>query len=252
VPQALAFAQRSVEFADLSGDNRQRITKRTTLADALHQANCQAEAETTFHEAEEMQKEEQPQDPFLYSLQGFQYCDLLLGQGKYQEVESRAIQTLEWAKRFSVLLAIALDNLSLGRARLLQAQEEFTGNYAQAAEFLERAVGELRRVGRLDYLPRALLARATYFRWMRCDDKAKDDLNEVFAIATRGEMRLHLADCHLESARLALATGDRTSARKAWETAQTMIAEMGYHRRDREVAEIARQLGVPSDEPAAN
>jgi len=55
-------------------------------------------------------------------------------------------------------------------------------------------------------------------------------------------MRLHEADCHLESARLSLATGDRASARKAWETAKAMIEEMGYQRRDEEVKEIARQL----------
>lgn len=57
-------------------------------------------------------------------------------------------------------------------------------------------------------------------------------------------MRLHLADCHLGSARLALATGDRDSARKAWETAQKMIEEMGYHRRDGEVKEIEQQLNA--------
>ncbi len=56
-------------------------------------------------------------------------------------------------------------------------------------------------------------------------------------------MRLHLADCYLEFARLSLATGDRDSARKAWETAKAMIEEMGYHRRDGEVMELAQQLG---------
>ena len=70
---------------------------RTTLADALHQAGRLSEAEAAFREAEEMQKERQPQFPLLYSLQGFHYCDLLLSQGKYQEVQSRASQTLEWA-----------------------------------------------------------------------------------------------------------------------------------------------------------
>ena len=56
-------------------------------------------------------------------------------------------------------------------------------------------------------------------------------------------MRLYQVDCHLESARLALATGDRDSARKAWEAAKAMIEETGYHRRDGEVNEIARELG---------
>ena len=47
-------------------------------ADALHQAGRRAEAETRFREAEQMQAERQPDYPLLYSLQGFQYCDLLL------------------------------------------------------------------------------------------------------------------------------------------------------------------------------
>jgi hypothetical protein len=46
----------------------------------------------------------------------------------------------------------------------------------------------------------------------------------------------------LESARLALAMGDRASARKAWEMAKSMVEEMGYHRRDEEVKENERQL----------
>ena len=54
-------------------------------------------------------------------------------------------------------------------------------------------------------------------------------------------MRLHLADCHLEAARLSLATGDHATAREAWETAKAMIEEMGYHRRDGELAELAAE-----------
>jgi hypothetical protein len=42
---------------------------------------------------------------------------------------------------------------------------------------------------------------------------------------------------------LALATGDRATARKACETAKAMVEELGYHRRDGEVKEIEEQLG---------
>lgn len=61
-------------------------------------------------------------------------------------------------------------------------------------------------------------------------------------IAERGEMRFHLADCHLERARLCLATGERDAAREHWTTAKAMIEQMSYHRRDKEVAEIEQQL----------
>lgn len=52
------------------------------------------------------------------------------------------------------------------------------------------------------------------------------------------------SDCHLEAARLSLATGDRAMARKAWEQAKALIEEMGYHRRDGEVKEIEGQLNA--------
>ena len=99
VTQALAYAEQSVGLADQSGDEFQRMSNRTKVADALHQAGRLTESQAAFHEAEEMQKKRQPEFPLLYSLQGFQYCDLLLSQGDYAEVERRASQTLEWAKQ---------------------------------------------------------------------------------------------------------------------------------------------------------
>jgi hypothetical protein len=105
-----------------------------------------------------------------------------------------------------------------------------------------RAVDGSRQAGTQHHIPRGLLARAEYYRVTGALDKAKRDLDEAFTIATRGGMGLHLADCHLEYARLALAGGvgtfDKTplqNAREHLAIAKKMIAEMGYHRRDREV-----------------
>jgi len=56
-------------------------------------------------------------------------------------------------------------------------------------------------------------------------------------------MCLHLADYHLESARLQLARRNPDKAREHWETAKDMIERMGYHRRDNEATELAEQLG---------
>jgi tetratricopeptide (TPR) repeat protein len=241
--QALAFAQQSVELGDRSGNEFERMTKRTRLADALHQSGHTEEAAVAFREAEAMQKQRQPQYPLLYSAQGFWYCKLLLGQGQVQEVKERATRTLEWARQHGGLLDIALDNLSLGRAWLLEAQQAGTEDTTQAAEFLRRAVDGLRQAGMLEYLPLGLLARAE-LHWVRGEyERAERDLAEVLRIATRGGIDLYLADYHLESARLYLAQGNRDEARKHWETGKEMIQRMGYHRRDGEVEEIARQLG---------
>ena len=250
--QALAYARQSVDLADRSGDAFERMTDRTTLADALHQAGHLSEAEAAFREAEEMQKAWQPQFPLLYSLRGFQYCDLLLGQGKYRQVQSRAGQTLKWARREGFLLDIALDHLSLGRAHLLQVQGEGAlqtsevfgdfGSLNQAATHLERAVDGLRQAGQQDDLPRGLLARAELRRVMGDRAGAQRDLEEALSIATRGGMRLHEADCHLEYARLHLACGEKEKARESLAKAKGTIEEMEYHRRDGEVAELEGKL----------
>ena len=78
VAGAVGDAEQSVTYADRSGDANWKYASRTTHADALHQAGRRAEAETRFREAEQMQAESQPAYPQLYSLQGFNYCDLLL------------------------------------------------------------------------------------------------------------------------------------------------------------------------------
>ncbi len=51
-------------------------------------------------------------------------------------------------------------------------------------------------------------------------------------------MRLFEADCHLEYARFYLAQDLRDQARTHFTTAKDMVSEMGYHRRDPEVAEL--------------
>jgi tetratricopeptide (TPR) repeat protein len=239
---AVDYAQQSVDLADRSGDAGQRYSKRTTLADALHQAGTLKEAEEYFQKAEEMQKERQPEYPLMYSLLGFRYCDLLLGQGKYGEVISRAVQTLEWVKQEGLsLLTIALDYLSLGRAYLLKAQAENSG-FTQADEHLDQAVVGLRRAGAQEFIIGGLLARASLHRIKGDFDDAKRDVDEAFAIADRGGMGLHLADCHLEYARLYLAMGEKDKAKTNLTTAKDMITRIGYHRRDKEVQELEKQL----------
>ena len=242
VSQALDYVRQSVELADRSGDAFQRIARRATLADALHQSGQLQESEASFREAEEMQKEFQPECPLLYSLPGFQYCDLLLGQGKYQEVQNRAGQTLEWGAEEYSLLDFALEHLSLGRAHLLQAQAEGTGDFTRAADELAQAVDGLRKAGHQQELPRGLLSRAELHRVCNDYEHAQRDLDEAMTIATRGGMGLHEADCHLGYARLYLAMDNKEKARENLGIAKEMIDEMGYHRRDGEVAALEKQL----------
>ena len=88
-----------------------------------------------FRAAEAIQAERQPRFPRLSSLQGYQYCDLLLSRAepedgsalegagaRYREVceqvRDHAQQSFRRRVPSDSLLDIALDHLSLGRAHL--------------------------------------------------------------------------------------------------------------------------------------
>lgn len=241
--QAQAYAAQSVTLADRSQDAGRRVINRTTLAHALHQAGQAVPAEATFRAAEALQQEMQPYYPWLYSLRGFYYCELLLSQGQVDEVQRRATQTLAWATQAGVdLLSSALDHLTLGRAALQARLQDGSPTLAEASVHLQQAVDGLRQAGQQQELPRGLLARAALYRVQNAFPLAQRDLDEALSIATRGEMGLHQADAHLEYARLHLAMGDMPRARQSLETARAMVQRMGYHRRDAEVAELEAQL----------
>ena len=240
--EALAYARRAIEFADTSEDSFHMMYSRTALTDALHQSGDVSAAKDLFEEAEGMQKERQPGYPILYSVQGYQFCDLLLSEGRFREVRERAGQTLEWVTEEHWLVDIALDNLSLGRAALLQAQVEGPATLPEAEQRLDQAVQGLREAGQQHQLPRGLLARAELHRFKKDWPAAWRDLDEAREIAERGEMRLHLADYHLEAARLSLAGGKQDQAREHSATAKQMVEEMGYGRRTPEVDDLEKQL----------
>lgn len=243
IGEALEHARRSVEFADSSRYKLEMFSDRTTLADALHQSGDVSTAKSLFEEAEKMQRDMLPEHPLLYSLWGYRFCDLLLSQGEYQQVRKRVRQTLVWVEQAGGdLLSLALDTLSLGRAALLQAQVEGLAALPEAERYLNEAVQGLRESGNQDDLPRGLLARAELHRFSKDWADAWRDLDEAREIAERGEMRLFLADYHLEAARLSLAEGKKDQAREHFTTAKQMVEEMGYGRRKPEVDDLEKQL----------
>ena len=210
VKGALSYAQQSVDLADKSGDWGTQMVNRSSLANVLYQANQLAKARSVFHEAEEIQKKNQPVFPFLYSQRGILYCDLLLSQGNYVDVERRANQILEEGlKAGDPILNIALYTLSLGCTLAGQTSDfSSTGTMSETSEILKhlnQAMDGLRQANDQEMITRGLLVRAAYYRVAGDLDKARKDLDEAFTIASRGGVGLYLADCHLEYARLALA-----------------------------------------------
>jgi len=264
IDTAVEAAKQSVDYADRSGDAFERMSKRTTLADALHQQGEAARALALFREAETMQQKMQPQYPLLYSLQGFRYVDRLLAEAEQAawavflqapkpatprpplsqhltETQRRVEQTLAQmeADNHAPLLTIALDHLSLGRialyCRLLDKPAD-----AAAQRELDSAVDGLRKSGNMDYLPRALLTRAWLHSLEQRPKEAQADLDEAWAIAEAGGMKLHQADIQLTRARL-------FHDRAALAQARQLIEATGYARRRPELQAAEALLSFPGD-----
>jgi len=253
VSQVVASARQSVDFADRSGDAFTKESLRASLADALHQSGELAKAHQLFCEAETMQQQRQPEYFYLYSQRGFQFCDLLLSQEQYQEVQKRFEKFVEWRLPSDSLLDSALENLSAGRAFLLQATDRSlaaTGqHFTQARDYLQQAVAGLREAGTSHHLPRGLFALAACYRAQNEFAPAWADLEEAREIAERGEMKLYLADYHFEAGRLLLAEGmahsaegKREKAKEHLAIAKEMIEKMGYGRRKPEVEALRREI----------
>lgn len=282
VAGAVGAAEQSVTYANRTGDADQRMLRLTTTANGLHQADRRADADKRFREAEQMQAQPHPDYPLLYSLQGFQYCDLLLAapeRGAWQLVQKsevrgqtselirkcravsdRAAQTLKWADDNDLsLLTLALDHLTLGRAALYAAILEGSDFRLLTSDLyhIDHAVSGLRRAGQQVMLPQGLLTRA----WLRFltgahagPESAQDDLDEAWEIAERGPMKLLLADIHLCRARLFGNRKAESGNRKEetaypWESpaadlaaAEKLINDCGYHRRDEELADAKAAL----------
>ncbi|MEM8951821.1 MAG: toll/interleukin-1 receptor domain-containing protein [Pseudomonadota bacterium] len=236
VAVALASGEAAVDHADRSDDSFQRISKRTVLADARHQAGTLAAAHELFEEAEAIQAEFQPSYPRLYSLAGYRYCDLLLTIGRAEAAWERALQFFDWRVPGDSLLDIALDRLSLGRVKMT------LGDQDEAHLQLDQSVDGLRESGAIHHIPRGLLARAIFFRQVENYAKSRRDLDEVMRIATRSGMRLFACDCHLEYARLAVAECNPDAARVHLESAEALVDNCGYHRRDPDIAELKEEL----------
>jgi len=169
-------------------------------------------------------------------------------------VQNRARFALD-LRTTTPLTDFGLNNLSLGRAFLLQALAKGTepslraSAFNQARDYLQQAVAGLREAGDQEFVSRGLIARAALYRAQNEFAPAWADLEEAREIAERGEMKLHLADYHLEACRLCLAQGEERrekgeerGAEEHLAIAKEMIEKMGYGRCKPEVEALRREL----------
>lgn len=199
---AIHYSGLSMNYAERNDDAGPRIITRATHAEILHQAGRPDEAHLRFIEAERMQVASEPRHFLLYSLRGFQFCDLFLAtpertawqlllclnpQPSFSSRQNslvdnchtaseRATQTLKWAEtEADDMHSAILDHLTLSRAELykgiLESRSHFQAGEANieqrglafSAAKLDTCVNGFHRAGVNDFVLRALLTRA----WLR-------------------------------------------------------------------------------------
>ncbi|MEM8930102.1 MAG: AAA family ATPase [Acidobacteriota bacterium] len=263
VRDALAPALTAVECAERSGSSSERSKRRCHLAKVWHDLGRRDDALDAFREVESAQARRWPLQPRLHSWRGHLFCDLLLDLATPldgsalepdrvdvdQSVESRCAEVVD---RASNALAIADDNawrvaaavarLDLGRAHLGLALATDAEHWNLAADHLDAAVLALHDDGIDTVLARAFIARAMLHRLRSSFPAAETDLREALAIARRGPMRLVECDVRLERARLSLRRREHEAARRDLDAARRAVADLGYHRRDAEVATLVEAL----------
>lgn len=271
VKVAVTWATRAVEFADHTGDLFNRKTRRARLGAACHAAGRNNDARGAFEEAERIQATRPGDFPRLYSLSGFQFCELLLstpeksawlrvmGQGvsvfvlnmtveQSTEVLNRANQWID-TNPDKPLLTTALEYYTRARAAFLHYV--LSQNHLSVPTKVPPSVGEdtevamttFRNASAVDFVPYGLLFRSCILFVNRQLEESKADLDEAWEIAERGPMPLHQADVLLTRARLFF----REDLAKAWEDlneAKRLVNKHGYHRRDEEIADAEEAFRI--------
>jgi tetratricopeptide (TPR) repeat protein len=271
---AITDAEKSVMYAD-RGDPSRRVLNRGIYADCLHQAGRSSDARAYFQEAERMLVEAEPKNRFLYSLEGYFYCDYLTAAaeraiwqrvltveiGKHPSliksclaVSRRAQRTVRIVEERNWVRDIGLDYLTLSRTSLfISILENKQVEQETILPLVDHALDCLRRAGILHHVPLGLMTRAL----ARCfgnrfcgAGSAKEDLDEAWEIAERGPMPLHSVDILLHRVRL-FALSENHPETYPWNSlqddlveARRLIEKYNYWRRKEELQDIEKATRV--------
>jgi tetratricopeptide (TPR) repeat protein len=237
IDKALKNALYTIALAERSNIWQSNVLAYACCAHTYHQRGDIYNAENFFKQAETIQIACQGV-PYLYSLQGYYYNDLLIFLRKAKLVKRHASKALKYGDNFYSLLSFGLEYLSLAKAWLID------GEIRQANLWLAKAVETLRKSQNYYFIVESLLISCRFDYLTKNYFKTHRILQEVYEIAKPSGMRLHLTDYHLEMARLLIAEGKAPTSevKEHVDQAEKLINDTGYHRRDKELADLKDNL----------
>lgn len=233
VAAAQLEAARSIQFADRHGDPTARADKRTVLADTLHKAGKLDDSKRTFAEAESLLNGR------LESFAEARFCDFLVtvrdAQLALQRTEA-ALSVLTSDRKGYLLRG--LFSLYRGRAFGLPGPRR---DQASSFRTVDSAVDLIRRSGRQDYLPEALVTRARLHIEQGNEELAERDVSEALLVSARGQMRISTIDALVERGHLQALAGSEDEAARLLEQVSQLAHQTGYLRPTPRI-EALRQL----------
>ena len=240
--EAREAAIQSVDLANRTNSQSVQSRHRVILAIVFHELGDLNAALSEMEEAERLQLADQKSRfSLLHPVRSYDYSSVLLSLGRLEEARARTEQTLEWAGEAGDLTNIALDSVILGR--VIMATTRDPKRLISAEAYLNEAISTLRTAGRQDFVPLGYLARAALYRLINAWERAANDIESAEGIAKTGPMRLHLTDCCIERARLALARRRHGIARDWSRKALALVETCGYGRRRVEISKLMSEIG---------
>lgn len=253
------------------------IHMRARSADILFRLDRIEEARDLYERAESMQAKAQPDYPLLYSESGFRYCEFLLRDaaraswviasslvprkglsspsthGACWSVERRSARCMNWLGDESTILSIARQQLTTVTAQFYRALiddydspgDEVSGPILRSrvdslCRLMDQVVEGVSVGSLVEFLPSPLMLRSRMRALVGDSLGACSDLDEAWAIAERGSMRLAMADIYLHRARLFFRSSPYPwgSPREDVELARNLIDVCNYRQRRGELDDI--------------
>ena len=215
--RASKFADDAVGYAEQADNPSRRMVSLACRGAVRFRLGEHADAVEAFTLADHWHHEREPGERWMYSLRGFQECEvagaeveLAAWQHRHDDrtpalaavagrLIERATHTRAYVRRSGWLVDVGLDSVTITRARLWTAI--LTARTLDSGD-ADEAVTVLRQANNQAYLAVGLLARAQVRHHVGDLDGARGDLDEAAEIAGRGPMRLHLCDTLLLRAHL--------------------------------------------------
>ena len=171
------------------------------LGTALSLQGQMTEAVASFDNANDLQRQIDPEHPALYSLQGVQWAELLMRLGRSAEARTVTEANLTICEHYNWQDDVARCAWLLGRLDTLASA------YGTAATHLTRAMAILRGAHLLPELSRVLLAQADLDCGRHALDDADRHVQEALAIVSSRQLTLDFADALVLRGRIYLDRG---------------------------------------------